>query len=494
MRSGSSPKEISGSIGVRRRFDREIGEPARRVDQLGLVQRERERVDREVAAQEVGLDVVGERHLGLAALRVVHVRAERRDLEGLAVLDAADGAEALALQPDGVGPARDDALDGVGPRVGRDVDVVAAVVPVEERVAHAPPTRYARWPSARSSPASSWVAEPGSKNRASRGGRSTPAFSRPRRRRVARSTSLGCPRHVSTVGVRGRTRELALVLARSRPCSSPSASSPCPGTFFMLSFAAGALVACLLALRRRRRRLGVGRRSSSSSGVALAALVPIGRRIEREARARAACRRDPAGNGRRAVVLAGDPGRAARHRAWCGSSGKNGGPRASTALADRRRARTSSSCGSTAPALIVRALETFEEQRMTAFVIVARRHRVPAVPDRGRRASASCGRTSAASSSGSGKYHATVDPGLRLIFPFIDKMQLVDMREQVVDVPPQEVITSDNVVVSVDAVIYYEATDPQRSRTTWRTSSSRRRSSRRRTCATSSATCSSTMR
>ncbi|MGH8977381.1 MAG: SPFH domain-containing protein [Acidimicrobiia bacterium] len=61
-----------------------------------------------------------------------------------------------------------------------------------------------------------------------------------------------------------------------------------------------------------------------------------------------------------------------------------------------------------------------------------------------------------------GKYHATVDPGLRLIFPFIDKMQLVDMREQVVDVPPQEVITSDNVVVSVDAVIYYEATDPQR--------------------------------
>jgi regulator of protease activity HflC (stomatin/prohibitin superfamily) len=61
-----------------------------------------------------------------------------------------------------------------------------------------------------------------------------------------------------------------------------------------------------------------------------------------------------------------------------------------------------------------------------------------------------------------GKYHDTTDPGLRLIFPFIDKLQLVDMREQVVDVPPQEVITSDNVVVSVDAVIYYEATDPQR--------------------------------
>src|ERR1700741_5231345 len=59
-----------------------------------------------------------------------------------------------------------------------------------------------------------------------------------------------------------------------------------------------------------------------------------------------------------------------------------------------------------------------------------------------------------------GKYHATVDPGLRMIFPFVDKILLVDMREQVVDVPPQEVITSENDVVSVDAVVYYEATDP----------------------------------
>ncbi len=61
-----------------------------------------------------------------------------------------------------------------------------------------------------------------------------------------------------------------------------------------------------------------------------------------------------------------------------------------------------------------------------------------------------------------GKYKATEEPGLRLIVPFVESMQLVDMREQVVDVPPQEVITSDNVVVSVDAVVYYEATDPQR--------------------------------
>ena len=51
-----------------------------------------------------------------------------------------------------------------------------------------------------------------------------------------------------------------------------------------------------------------------------------------------------------------------------------------------------------------------------------------------------------------GKYKETVDPGLQLIVPFIDSMRIVDMREQVVDVPPQEVITKDNVVVAVDAV------------------------------------------
>ena len=61
-----------------------------------------------------------------------------------------------------------------------------------------------------------------------------------------------------------------------------------------------------------------------------------------------------------------------------------------------------------------------------------------------------------------GKYKATVEPGLHIILPFIDTMRVVDMREQVVDVPPQEVITSDNVVVSVDAVVFYEPTDPQR--------------------------------
>jgi regulator of protease activity HflC (stomatin/prohibitin superfamily) len=61
-----------------------------------------------------------------------------------------------------------------------------------------------------------------------------------------------------------------------------------------------------------------------------------------------------------------------------------------------------------------------------------------------------------------GRYKATVNPGLRVIFPIVETVRTVDMREQVVDVPPQEVITADNVVVSVDAVVYYEPTDPQR--------------------------------
>jgi len=59
-----------------------------------------------------------------------------------------------------------------------------------------------------------------------------------------------------------------------------------------------------------------------------------------------------------------------------------------------------------------------------------------------------------------GKYQRTADSGLTIIVPVIDKMTKVDMRENVVDVPPQEVITKDNVVVTVDAVVYYEATDP----------------------------------
>jgi len=59
-----------------------------------------------------------------------------------------------------------------------------------------------------------------------------------------------------------------------------------------------------------------------------------------------------------------------------------------------------------------------------------------------------------------GKYQRTVDSGLTIIIPFIENITRVDMREQVVDVPPQAVITKDNVAVEVDAVVYYEITDP----------------------------------
>jgi len=59
-------------------------------------------------------------------------------------------------------------------------------------------------------------------------------------------------------------------------------------------------------------------------------------------------------------------------------------------------------------------------------------------------------------------YEKTVEPGLRLITPFVERMLRVNMREQVIDVPPQEIITEDNVVVTIDAVIYYQVIDARR--------------------------------
>lgn len=58
-----------------------------------------------------------------------------------------------------------------------------------------------------------------------------------------------------------------------------------------------------------------------------------------------------------------------------------------------------------------------------------------------------------------GKYNRTVESGVVILIPFIEKMVKVDLREQVVDVPPQEVITKDNTVVVVDCVIFYEVVD-----------------------------------
>jgi regulator of protease activity HflC (stomatin/prohibitin superfamily) len=53
-------------------------------------------------------------------------------------------------------------------------------------------------------------------------------------------------------------------------------------------------------------------------------------------------------------------------------------------------------------------------------------------------------------------------PGLNVLVPFIDRVRpLIDLREQVVSFPPQPVITEDNLVVSIDTVIYFQVTDPR---------------------------------
>ena len=59
-----------------------------------------------------------------------------------------------------------------------------------------------------------------------------------------------------------------------------------------------------------------------------------------------------------------------------------------------------------------------------------------------------------------GKYNRTVSSGVVVLIPFLENLERVDLREQVVDVPPQEVITKDNTVVVVDCVIFYEVVDP----------------------------------
>ena len=61
-----------------------------------------------------------------------------------------------------------------------------------------------------------------------------------------------------------------------------------------------------------------------------------------------------------------------------------------------------------------------------------------------------------------GRYSRTLEPGLSLIVPFIDRVKpLIDLREQVVSFPPQPVITEDNLVVGIDTVIYFTVTDPK---------------------------------
>ena len=59
-----------------------------------------------------------------------------------------------------------------------------------------------------------------------------------------------------------------------------------------------------------------------------------------------------------------------------------------------------------------------------------------------------------------GKYSRTVGAGVTIVIPLFQTLKKVDMREQVMDVAPQNVITKDNVTVTVDAIIYFQITDP----------------------------------
>ncbi|MGH2762935.1 MAG: SPFH domain-containing protein [Thermoleophilaceae bacterium] len=61
-----------------------------------------------------------------------------------------------------------------------------------------------------------------------------------------------------------------------------------------------------------------------------------------------------------------------------------------------------------------------------------------------------------------GRYQRTLDAGLALIVPYVDRVKpLIDLREQVVSFPPQPVITEDNLVIHIDTVIYFQVTDPK---------------------------------
>ena len=75
-----------------------------------------------------------------------------------------------------------------------------------------------------------------------------------------------------------------------------------------------------------------------------------------------------------------------------------------------------------------------------------------------------------------GSYSRTLDDGMHFLVPFVDKVRAnIDLREQVVTFPPQPVITSDNLVVSIDTVIYY--TVPRRRTPSTRSPTSSRASS-----------------
>ena len=59
-----------------------------------------------------------------------------------------------------------------------------------------------------------------------------------------------------------------------------------------------------------------------------------------------------------------------------------------------------------------------------------------------------------------GKYRTTGESGLNIVVPILDRVvKRIDLRTQVIDSPPQPVITKDNVTMSIDTVVYYQITD-----------------------------------
>ena len=60
-----------------------------------------------------------------------------------------------------------------------------------------------------------------------------------------------------------------------------------------------------------------------------------------------------------------------------------------------------------------------------------------------------------------GKFHKVADAGLTIIVPFIDHVRsIVSLKQQTMDIPPQGVITEDNVTITIDNVVFYQITDP----------------------------------
>ena len=60
-----------------------------------------------------------------------------------------------------------------------------------------------------------------------------------------------------------------------------------------------------------------------------------------------------------------------------------------------------------------------------------------------------------------GKFHKIADEGLTIIIPFFDHVRsVVSLKQQTMDIPPQGVITKDNVTITIDTVVFYQSTDP----------------------------------